>query len=100
MILMNRMAAYLAGSGEQQLNYLAGETAVLRLGAAAGSSSYMLSAPGNLSFPIPADLSSPRVVHRRDRSRGQLSRSRPAAPAASTSDLALTTRRNRHGSIG
>ncbi len=56
MILANQMAAYLVGSSNQQLNYLAGQTAVLQLDAAARRRGYMLFAPGELSFPIPADL--------------------------------------------
>ena len=56
LILANQMAAYLVGSSNQQLNYLAGQTAVLQLDAAARRRGYMLFAPGELSFPIPADL--------------------------------------------
>jgi hypothetical protein len=55
-ILANQMAAYLVGSSTEQLNYYAGQTAVLQLDAAARRQSYMLFAPGDLSLPYPADL--------------------------------------------
>ena len=72
MILANQMAAYLVGSSDQQLNYLAGQTAVLRLDAAAQRRGYMLSTPGKLSFSIPADLNRRELPITRDRSGGQL----------------------------
>jgi hypothetical protein len=55
MILANQTAAYLVGGSERQLNYLAGQTAVLPIDDAKHSS-YMLSTPAGLSFPITADL--------------------------------------------
>jgi hypothetical protein len=54
-ILVNQMMAYLTGSSDQQLNYYAGQTAVLPLDAAAQQRDYMLSV-GKLSFRVPADL--------------------------------------------
>ena len=59
-ILSNQMMAYLVGSTDQQLNYLAGQTAVLHVDSAAERRGYMLTTPGGLSLPIPAD------VNRRD----------------------------------
>jgi hypothetical protein len=56
MILANRMAAYLVGSNDQQLNYPAGQMAVLRLDAAARRRGFMLYAPGESAFPLQADL--------------------------------------------
>jgi hypothetical protein len=56
MVLAHQMAAYLVGSGQQQLNYLAGQTAVLPLDTAAQHPSYLLSTPGGLSFPVSAEL--------------------------------------------
>jgi hypothetical protein len=55
LMLANQMAAYLVGSGNQQLNYLAGQTAVLQLDPSAQRRSYLLSTPGGLSFPVSAD---------------------------------------------
>ena len=55
-ILANQMVAYLVGGGEQHWNYFAGQTAVVPLGAAAQRRDYLLSTPGKLSFPLPADL--------------------------------------------
>ncbi|MCE5269596.1 MAG: BatA and WFA domain-containing protein [Planctomycetaceae bacterium] len=57
LILANQTAAYLVGSSTQQLNYLAGETAVLQLDAAARRRSFMLFAPDGQTSPYPADLS-------------------------------------------
>ena len=51
MILANQMAAYLVGSSEQQLNYFAGQTAVLPLDAAAQRRSYMLLYAGRPELP-------------------------------------------------
>ena len=48
--------AYLTGGSETQLNYYAGQTAVLPLDAAAQRQSYLLSTPGSGAFPIPAEL--------------------------------------------
>ncbi len=73
MILANQMAAYLVGSSDQQLNYLAGQTAVLQLDRPASSAAaIMLFAPGGLSFPVPADLNRRELAITDDRSGGQL----------------------------
>jgi hypothetical protein len=55
-ILANQMATYLVGSGDQQLNYLAGQTAVLPLEAGDQRRSYLLFAPGGETTPYAADL--------------------------------------------
>lgn len=55
LILANQMAAYLVGGSEQQLNYLAGQTAIVPTDDAKHGS-YMLTTPSGLSFPITADL--------------------------------------------
>ena len=56
MILVNQMAAYLVGNSDQQLNYLAGQTAVLRLDIAAQRGSFLLFAPDGASASIAAEL--------------------------------------------
>jgi len=55
-ILAKQMAAYLVGSSDRQLNYLAGQTAVLQLDAAQQRRRYLLFAPDGHSFPYQADL--------------------------------------------
>jgi hypothetical protein len=55
-ILANQMAAYLVGSNTEQLNYYAGQTAIVELDDSARRQSYMLSAPGDLNLPYPADI--------------------------------------------
>ncbi len=52
MILVNQMAAYLVGSSDQQLNYLAGQTAVLQLDAAAQRRSYHALRAGRREFAL------------------------------------------------
>jgi hypothetical protein len=44
-VLANQIATYLVGGGDQRLNYLAGQTAVLRLDAAPKHRSYLLKTP-------------------------------------------------------
>lgn len=56
LILANQMASYLVGSSDRQLNYLAGQTAVLQLDAGTKRSSYMLFTPDGQGFPRTADL--------------------------------------------
>ena len=56
LILANQMAGYLVGSSDQQLNYLAGQTAVLPLDASTQSRGYLLFTPGGLSFPVSVDM--------------------------------------------
>jgi hypothetical protein len=53
--LVNQIAAYLVGSSNQQLNYFAGQTAVLPLDAQSQRRTYLLSPPGELPFPLSAD---------------------------------------------
>lgn len=55
-ILSNQMVTYLVGGGEQHWNYLAGQTAIVPLGAGDQRRDYLLSTPGRLSFPLTADL--------------------------------------------
>ena len=55
-MLVHGMMLYLVGSGEQQFNYTAGQTAVLQLDAKRTRRTYQLFAPGELSFPLSADL--------------------------------------------
>jgi hypothetical protein len=54
-ILVNQMASYLVGSSDRQLNYLAGQTAVLRLDPSDKHDIYQVFAPGDLTFPLSAD---------------------------------------------
>jgi hypothetical protein len=54
--LSHLMVTYLVGGGEQHANYLAGQTAVVPLGATNQRRDYLLSTPGKLSFPLVADL--------------------------------------------
>jgi hypothetical protein len=62
MILAHQMAAYLVASNDQQLNYLAGQTAVVPLDPAAQRRGYMLFAPGQPGVPLPADLNRPELT--------------------------------------
>ena len=100
MILANQMAAYLVGSSDQQLNYLAGQTAVLRLDAAQQRRSYLLFTPDGHSFLVHGRSESPRVADHDDRSGGQLPAPGGRQPAAWTSASASTTPPTRRGSIG
>jgi len=56
LILANQMILYLVGSSEEQLNYFAAETAVLRLDTAERRRNYLLTTPGGLKFSLAADL--------------------------------------------
>lgn len=56
LILVNQMMSYLVGSSDQQLNYLAGQTAVLSLDAKDQHDIYQVFAPGDLTFKLSADL--------------------------------------------
>jgi hypothetical protein len=56
MILVDRMLMYVARGSEEQLNYFAGQTATLLLDGSAQRQSYLLFAPGDATFPIPAEL--------------------------------------------
>ena len=55
-ILVNQMMSYLVGSSDEQLNYFAGQTAVLKLDADSQRRNYLLSTPDGLKFPLSADL--------------------------------------------
>ncbi len=55
LILVNQMVSYLVGSSDQQLGYLAGQTAVLKLQARDQHDIYHVFAPGNLTFPLSPD---------------------------------------------
>jgi hypothetical protein len=55
-ILVNNMMTYLVGGSQQQLNYFAGQTAVLPVDEQSRQRAYVLSAPGGMKFPLPADL--------------------------------------------
>ncbi len=54
-ILANGLMSYLVGSSDQQLNYLAGQTAVLRLDVRDRRRTYLLTVPGGLKFPLSVD---------------------------------------------
>lgn len=56
LILVNQIASHLVGGNDRQLNYLAGQTAVLQLDSAAQSRGYMLFAPDGQSFPYTTSL--------------------------------------------
>ena len=62
MMLVNGMMAYAVGSSQQQLNYSAGQTAVLPVDEQSRQRSYVLSTPGGLKFPLPADLKQHTLV--------------------------------------
>jgi hypothetical protein len=55
-ILANQLTAYLVGGGDQHVNYLAGQTAIVPLDTATRRRDYLLFTPGGLSFPVSADL--------------------------------------------
>ncbi len=62
MILMNLMASYLAHGSDEQLNYFAGQTAVLQLDSQTQRSNYLLTGPGGMSVPLSADVRRRRLV--------------------------------------
>jgi len=55
-ILANETASYLVGSAEQQLNYLAGQPAMIHLDGDQKRRTFLLTAPGDLQFSLTADL--------------------------------------------
>ena len=61
-ILVNQMASYLAGSGNEQLNYFAGQTAVLQLDPETQRANYLLTGPGDMNVPLSADPQHHRLV--------------------------------------
>ena len=83
--LANGIAQYLAGAGQSQLNYLAGQTIVLPLAPEEQVSSYVLQLPDSQRGPAIADTGSARSFHRGHRSARQLSGAggRPAGTARS-----------------
>jgi hypothetical protein len=56
MILTNEMMTYMVGAAAQQLNYQAGQTAVLELDTENSRESYMITAPDDMKFSQAADL--------------------------------------------
>ena len=54
-MLSHQMMLYLVGSSEQDLNYTAGQTAVLQLDADGRRRNFLLTTPGELKFPLSAD---------------------------------------------
>jgi hypothetical protein len=61
-ILVNGMMSYLVGGGQEQLNYVAGQTAVLPLDEQSRPRAYVLSAPGGLKSPLSADVKQHALV--------------------------------------
>jgi hypothetical protein len=61
-ILVNQMAAYLVGSGNEQLNYYSGQTAILQLNPEIKRSNYLLIGPGDVNVPLSADPQRNRLV--------------------------------------
>jgi len=55
-ILAHQIVLYMVGSGDQRLNYQAGQTALLRLDPDDRYARYLLRAPGGLNFRVSADL--------------------------------------------
>jgi hypothetical protein len=62
LILANQLMSYLVGSTDEDLNYSAGQTAVLPIDAESRRPNYLLSAPGGLKFPLSADLRQRQLV--------------------------------------
>jgi hypothetical protein len=62
LILVNQMASYLAGSNNEQLNYFAGQTAVMQLDPESKRSNFLLTGPGGVSVPLSADTQRHRLV--------------------------------------
>lgn len=56
LVLLQKTGDYLVGSSEQQLNYYAGQTAVLRLDAAKPFHSYVLTGPDRVEVRLTPDL--------------------------------------------
>lgn len=54
-VLSNQMMLYLVGSTDQQLNYNAGQTAVLTLPPSQQRQNYLVQAPGDLKFSVSAE---------------------------------------------
>jgi len=54
-ILANQMMSYLVGSGDRQLNYYAGQTAVVPLAPQRRRQSYLLTTPAGIKFRLSSD---------------------------------------------
>lgn len=61
-ILSNALAGYLVGSGTQELNYTAGQTAVLQLNPDHPFKTYVLTAPDGTEFRLTPDLKQHRLL--------------------------------------
>jgi hypothetical protein len=55
LILVNEALSYLVGSSDEQLNYYAGQTVVIRLDAQSSRQSYLVTTPEGIAFPLAAD---------------------------------------------
>ncbi len=55
-VLVNGMMSYLVGGGQEQLNYLAGQTVTLPVEEQSRQRTYVLSGPGGQKSPLSADL--------------------------------------------
>jgi hypothetical protein len=62
LILVNQMTSYLAGSSDEHLNYYTGQTAVLELDPHAQRATYLLTGPGDINYPLSADVERHRLV--------------------------------------
>lgn len=62
LMLANQMAAYLVGGSDEHFNYLAGQTAVLRLDADQQRRGYLLFSPDGMSTQYPAVLDRPELA--------------------------------------
>ena len=100
LILANQMVAYLVGSSDQQLNYLAGQTAVLQLDADARRAQLPAVRARRPQLSHLGRSEAPRAGDHRHRSGGQLPAPGGRQPAAWTSASASTTPRIRRGSTG
>jgi hypothetical protein len=61
-MLANQMVSYLVGTGNQDLNCYAGQTAVLELSPQSPFHSYLLTAPDGAKVPLTPDLKEQRLV--------------------------------------
>ncbi len=55
LILVNEMLAYLVGSSDEQLNYYAGQTVILKLQPQLARRSFFVTGPDGVTFPVTAD---------------------------------------------
>lgn len=62
LILVNEAMAYLVGAGNEQLNYYSGQTVVLQLDPQNTRRSFVVTAPGEVSFPVAADPQENQLV--------------------------------------